>query len=185
MPAAPCRERAPRWRRLISILMANWTCTKAALSFSGTVMEHSCFTRSIALPAMATSGTDGGAAAADLNGDGKPDLVIADGNGVAVLLGNGDGNFQTPLDYSTTTAADVLVADLNGDGRLDLAVAESGCQPYSCLTLGLGQPFSVAWRRRRHFRWRNKLRLYRQLSRDASGFGRFQRRRQTRCCSRD
>ena len=80
----------------------------------------------------------GGAVAADLNGDGKPDLVIADGNGVAVLLGNGDGNFETPLDYSATTAADVLVADLNGDGRLDLAVAESGCQPYSCLTSDSG-----------------------------------------------
>ena len=34
---------------------------------------------------------------ADLNGDGKPDLVIAnyDGNDVSVLLGNGDGTFQT------------------------------------------------------------------------------------------
>ena len=84
-----------------------------------------------------SSGTNGGAAAADLNGDGKPDLVIAEGTGIAVLLGNGDGNFQTPLNYSASTAADVLVADLNGDGRLDLAVAESGCLPSSiCPTPG-------------------------------------------------
>ena len=35
-----------------------------------------------------------GVAAADLNGDGKLDLVLADPlNGVAVLLGNGDGTF--------------------------------------------------------------------------------------------
>jgi FG-GAP-like repeat/Abnormal spindle-like microcephaly-assoc'd, ASPM-SPD-2-Hydin len=101
------------------------------------------------------SGDDGGAAAVDLNGDGKPDLVIADGNGVEVLLGNGDGNFQTPLDYSTTTASDVLVADLNGDGRLDLAVAESGCPPYNCpapgsaslsLLLGVGDGTFVGGR---------------------------------------
>jgi hypothetical protein len=98
------------------------------------------------LPGSNSSGT-AGAAAADLNGDGKPDLVIAQGNEVAVLLGNGDGSFQTALDYATMTAADVLVADVNGDGRLDLAVAESGCLPYSCptpvspsisLLLGLG-----------------------------------------------
>jgi len=91
----------------------------------GTFVLHAVYS------AVGNSGT-AGAAVADLNGDGKPDLVIADGNGVAVLLGNGDLSFQTPLAYSTTTAADVLVADLNGDGRLDLAVAESGCQPYSC-----------------------------------------------------
>ena len=103
---------------------------RAARSFSGngdgTFVLHAVYSA----PGNGNSGDDGGAAAADLNGDGKPDLVIADGNGVAVLLGNGDLTFQTPLDYSATTASDVLVADLNGDGRLDLAVAESGCQPY-------------------------------------------------------
>ena len=93
----------------------------------GTFVLHAVYS----VPGSGNSGTNGGAAAADLNGDGKPDLVIA-GAKIAVLLGNGDGNFQTPLDYFATSAADVLVADLNGDGRLDLAVTESGCQPYSC-----------------------------------------------------
>ena len=40
----------------------------------------------------------------DLNGDGKPDLAIANGHGgnsVSVLLNKGDGTFQAKLDYRT------------------------------------------------------------------------------------
>ena len=79
-----------------------------------------------------------GAAAADLNGDGKPDLVVVAGSTVAISLGNGDGSFQTTVDYAAAPfSSDVLVADINGDGRLDLAVAASGCLPYRCSTTGL------------------------------------------------
>lgn len=38
--------------------------------------------------------------ATDFNGDGKADLVLADG-GIAVCIGNGDGTFQTPVVYAT------------------------------------------------------------------------------------
>jgi hypothetical protein len=79
-----------------------------------------------------------GAAAEDLNGDGKPDLVVVSGNSiVAVSLGNGDGSFQTSVDYAAASySSDVLVADVNGDGKLDLVVVESGCLPFSCSTTG-------------------------------------------------
>jgi hypothetical protein len=64
--------------------------------------------------------------AADLNADGKPDLVLADeGDGVFVLLGNGDGTFAAPATYNpgNNGAATVIVEDFNGDGKPDLAIA--------------------------------------------------------------
>jgi len=68
-----------------------------------------------------------GIAIADLNGDGKPDLVagIYYPGAVAVLLGNGDGTFQPAVTYSSGgyESADVAVADLNHDGKPDLIVA--------------------------------------------------------------
>jgi hypothetical protein len=65
-------------------------------------------------------------AVADLNGDGKPDIAVANATGtVGVLLGNGDGTFQTAVTYSPGGSGpqSVAVADLNGDGHLDLVVA--------------------------------------------------------------
>ncbi|HXC00962.1 MAG TPA: Ig-like domain repeat protein [Terriglobales bacterium] len=83
-------------------------------------------------------------AVADVNGDGKPDLIVANcvpnGTGdcrtygdnadglVAVLLGNGDGTFQPPVTYDSggADATAVVVADVNGDGKPDLVVANCG-----------------------------------------------------------
>jgi hypothetical protein len=39
-------------------------------------------------------------AAADLNADGKLDLVAENGDAVAILLGNGDGTSQLPSSYA-------------------------------------------------------------------------------------
>jgi hypothetical protein len=64
----------------------------------------------------------------DLNGDGRPDLVVANfgSNTVSVLFGVGDGTFDPKADYGTGNAPSSLaIGDLNGDGRPDLVVANS------------------------------------------------------------
>jgi hypothetical protein len=67
--------------------------------------------------------------AADLNGDGKLDLVTSNSNGiVSVFLGKGDGTFQTEHDYVVGSTRDeltsVVAVDLNRDGKLDLVVSD-------------------------------------------------------------
>ena len=57
--------------------------------------------------------------AADLNGDARPDLALADAGNLAVLLNRGDGSFEPPLWFGYADA--VTAADFNLDGRLDLA----------------------------------------------------------------
>ena len=68
---------------------------------------------------------------ADFNGDGNPDIAIANltGNTITVLLGDGLGGFS-PASGSPVTAGPgpvfIAVADFNGDGFPDMAVANSG-----------------------------------------------------------
>ena len=77
---------------------------------------------------------------ADFNGDGIPDLAVVDSGfgpgtaGVSVLIGNGNGSFQTAAFFAAgSTSLSVAVGDFNGDGKADLAVANEGSDNISIL----------------------------------------------------
>lgn len=57
----------------------------------------------------------------DVNGDGRPDLVTAEGSSLLVRLGQAGGTFAAAVSTSTNISATTLVAgDLTGDGRPEL-----------------------------------------------------------------
>ena len=73
-------------------------------------------------------------AAADLNGDGRPDLAVTNQNcnntcastSVSVLLNRGNGTFYTAVPYKTDTdPVSIAAGDFDGDGTVDLAVANA------------------------------------------------------------
>ena len=68
---------------------------------------------------------------ADLNADGKPDIVYGDAYdaNVWVLLGNGDGTFEAAQNFVVGTSPElptsVALADLNKDGKIDIVTANA------------------------------------------------------------
>jgi len=95
------------------------------------------------LPPSAAGMAPMGIAAADLDGDGRPDLATTDSDGgrVWVLHGTGAARFApAPVDVGQSPRT-LAVADFNGDGRPDIAAPRFGGNDVAVL---LGSSFALA-----------------------------------------
>src|SRR5262249_11138859 len=82
---------------------------------------------------------------ADLNGDGLPDLIVANSgsNTVLVYRGLAPGQFgPAQRFFAGTNPVGITVADLNGDQVPDLVIANAGSNDVSVL---LGQGTGAGW----------------------------------------
>ena len=73
-------------------------------------------------------------AMADLNGDGHPDVIVAneeksainDGGSIAILMNKGDDTFADPVQYTVgNRPVNAAIGDVNGDGIPDIVSADN------------------------------------------------------------
>jgi len=84
---------------------------------------------------------------ADLNGDGRDDVVVANqtDSSVYVALSGADGKLGAPVKYQLSIApTTIAAADFNGDGKDDLVTANSNSPTLTLLTNNGSGGFSVA-----------------------------------------
>ncbi len=81
-------------------------------------------------------------AVADMNGDGRPDLVLSDGSLVSIIYNQGSRSFSNEAHFLVGQGINSLsIADVNGDGAPDLIVANGGATISNAIAIG-GQTVS-------------------------------------------
>ena len=136
------------YRGLPRPLTARLVSALAGLALLATAAPAPAQTATFAAVVNTATGGSGSSptsvAVADVNGDGKPDALLANVNTstLAVLLGNGAGGFtlqaaSPSTGGNATSPTSVAVADVNGDGKPDALLANSGSSTLAVL-LGNG-----------------------------------------------
>ncbi len=108
------------------LAVATWSLAQNGENGSGSVLLNQGGGAFGAPMIYSTGYEPSSVAVGDFNGDGKPDLAVADpgDNTLSVLLNEGGGRFAEAVPYVIRHAPDsVAVGDFNGDGKPDLAVA--------------------------------------------------------------
>lgn len=107
--------------------------SSATVSVLKNTSSNSGITFASKLEIAAAGNSDEGAAAADLDGDGKMDFVIPNsfgGPSVSIfknISAGGNISFTPKVDYPVNNSPySVAVGDLNGDGKPDMAAVNSG-----------------------------------------------------------
>jgi len=104
-------------------------------------------------PALLNTSTD--LKVSDFNGDGKLDLVSAGvftGGNLQVLLGSGDGTFQSAGSLiNNVGGVSVVAADLNGDTRSDLAACINGELSVALVNTTPGNPDNTDYFVHQHY----------------------------------
>jgi hypothetical protein len=108
-----------------------WVSGSCSFTTVGVLLNHGDGTFAPAVPWSLGGNSSQSIAIADVNEDGKPDLLatvfLPFNGGVAILLGNGDGTFQPPINavLGPIDLRSIAVADINQDGHLDVVVTGS------------------------------------------------------------
>ena len=127
-------------RAKLAILISFAATATAFASANGQVTSASPNFRSVVIRVGKAPGP---ITVADVNHDGRPDIIVGsmDGGIVTVLLGDGNGQFA-PAQGSpfpcNANPNDIAVADMNGDGHPDLVIANTQT-PYITVLLGDGK----------------------------------------------
>ena len=120
------------------IVVSLWQNAYSILAGNGNGTFRSPNTQIIVAPATNPYAV----AVADLNGDGKPDLIFPNSEGISVFFGNGNGTFPPETVYPGIGDA-VVVADMNGDGKPDIVTTDWYFGSVNVLTNLGGTSFSA------------------------------------------